>query len=75
MTRDIVVISDSDDNPDNPAKIEVTYDVAAAPPHLSNQTSVCMGMKLDFPPGHSPYNSYPIAMHDANKLEWDLEFH
>jgi len=75
VTRDIVVISDSDDNPDNPAKIEVTYDVAAAPPHLSNRTSVCMGMKLDFPPGHSPYNSYPIAMHDANKLEWDLEFH
>ena len=44
-----------------------------APPHLT--TSVCMGMKLNFPHCLSPYNSYLIMMHDANKMEWDLEFH
>ncbi len=72
MTKDIVVISD-DDDPDIPAEIKATYDIAAARPHLT--TSVCMGVKLDFPHGHLPYNSYPIVMHDANKIEWDLEFH
>src|SRR5260370_15386359 len=71
MNKDVVVISNGDDDPD---KIKVMHYTTATPPPLSNRPGVCMGVRLDFPPGHSPYNSYPVVMHDTSKLEWDLKF-
>ncbi|KAF8321484.1 uncharacterized protein EI90DRAFT_3020264 [Cantharellus anzutake] len=49
-----LIISDVEDQ-DEPST------TAPDPPPPSNRTGIRTGIKLDFPPGHSPYNSYPIA--------------
>src|SRR5258708_31110073 len=39
----------------------------------STKCTTCAALQVEFPPGQTPHNSYPFAMHDANEFRWDIE--
>jgi len=38
----------------------------------SKSTANCTGIQLAFPPGVSPYSSYPFMLHNKYSLPWDI---
>ena len=47
---------------------------ATQPEHLLKQmrSTSCPGYELVFPPGQSPYTSYPFALHNTQALPWEI---
>jgi hypothetical protein len=46
--------------------------LAAAKVVRSKATLTCIGIQLTFPPGVSPYASYPFMLHNKYSLPWDI---
>ncbi|KAG6875315.1 hypothetical protein C0993_009840, partial [Termitomyces sp. T159_Od127] len=85
------VLIDVDALPDHPISPNVILtsapiDVDALPDNLGILTSsskesehqmkkICLGIRLDFPPGKSPHSTYSFAIHDMLGDPWDYSVH
>jgi len=58
---------DVDSLPDSGPSIE-----ALAATTTTTMSKPCIGIQLTFPPGMSPYSSYPFMLHDTFSLPWDI---
>lgn len=64
----IIVIDVESDS--EPMSVETTRREVA---QVSNSShSKCQGYVLQFPPGKTPYSTYPFALHDSRSLPWDF---
>ncbi len=70
-TQHAIVVSDDDQ--DDMIQIIATHRSSQIPEFQTPMRPSCPGLHIEFPPGQTPFKSYPFVMHDANVLCWDVE--